>query len=66
MRRGKWKYSNVWGSDRLHDLSTPEHEKQNLAKDYPQLVAELKALSEAKWKEIEENSRQIGDLQEPK
>jgi arylsulfatase A-like enzyme len=62
VRRGKWKYSNIWGSDRLHDLSTPEHEKRNLAKDHPELVAKLKALSEAKWKEIEENSRQIGDL----
>jgi hypothetical protein len=29
-------------------------------------VAELKALSEAKWKEIEENLRQIGDLGKPK
>ena len=62
VRRGKWKYSDVWGSDRLHDLSTPEHEKRNLAKDHPELVADLKALSEAKWKEINANTRPIGNL----
>ena len=41
-------------------------EKRNLATDYPELVAELKDLSEKKWKEIEENSRQIGDLRYPR
>lgn len=62
VRRGKWKYSNVWGSDRLFDLSTPEHEKKNLAKEHPDIVAELKALSEAKWTEINKNSRPMADL----
>lgn len=62
VRKGKWKYSNIWGDGRLYDLSTPEHEKQNLAKANPRIVAELQALSEAKWKEIEQHQRPIGDL----
>jgi len=66
VRRGKWKYSNVWGDDRLYDLSTPEQEKKNVAKAHPQIVAELKALAEAKWKEIAEHSRPIGDLKDAK
>jgi arylsulfatase A-like enzyme len=63
VRRGKWKYADVWGSDRLFDLSTLEHEKKNLAKAHPEIAAELKALSEAKWREIQKNSRPIGDLE---
>ena len=66
VRRGKWKYSHVWSDDRLYDLSTPQHEKRNLAKANPRLVAELRALSEAKWKEIEKNRRPIGDLKKSK
>ncbi|MCG3179800.1 MAG: Arylsulfatase [Phycisphaerae bacterium] len=62
VRRGKWKYSGVWKDDRLYDLSTPEQEKKDVAKDNPKLVAELKALSEAKWKEMAEHFRPIGDL----
>ncbi|MHC4915103.1 MAG: hypothetical protein ACYTGB_06390, partial [Planctomycetota bacterium] len=62
VRKGKWKYSNVWKDNRLYDLSTPEHEKRNLAKKHPEIVKELKALSEAKWEEIEKNYRPIGDL----
>ncbi len=65
VRRGKWKYSNVWGDDRLYDLSTPEHETRNLAKANPGIVTELRALSEAKWREIAKNSRPIGDLKGP-
>jgi arylsulfatase A len=62
VRKGKWKYSNVWKDNRLYDLSTPQHERRNLAKRHPKIVAELKALSEAKWKEIKEHSRPIGNL----
>jgi arylsulfatase A len=66
VRKGKWKYSNVWGDDRLYDLSTPEHEKKNLAKDNAKVVDELKTLAEAKWQEIAKNSRPIGDLKPAK
>ena len=62
VRKGKWKYSNVWKDDRLYDLSSPQHEKSNLAKKHPEIVKELKALCEAKWAEIEKNYRPIGDL----
>jgi arylsulfatase A-like enzyme len=62
VRKGKWKYSNVWKDDRLYDLSSPQHEKRNLAKKHPEIVKELKALSEAKWEEMKKNYRPIGDL----
>jgi arylsulfatase A-like enzyme len=66
VRRGKWKYSNVWGDDRLFDLTSPRHEKKNLASQHPELVAELKALAEAKWADIRKNGRPLGDLKKLK
>jgi len=66
VRKGKWKYSNVWKDDRLFDLSSPQHEKKNVARAHPKVVAELKALSKAKWEEIRKNSRPIGDLKKIK
>jgi len=62
VRKGKWKYSNVWKDSRLYDLSSPEHERKNLARKNPEIVADLEALSEAKWEEIRQNYRPIGDL----
>jgi arylsulfatase A-like enzyme len=66
VRRGKWKYADVWGDDRLHDLTSPQHEKRNLADDHPKLVAELKDLATAKWKDFEKNGRPIGNVKKAK
>jgi arylsulfatase A-like enzyme len=66
VRLGKWKYSNVWKDDRLFDLSSPQHEKKNLAREHPEIVAKLRKLSEEKWAEIEKHYRPIGDLPDVK
>jgi len=58
VRKGTWKF----GDNKLYDLTSPEHETRNLAKQHPEIAAELKALAEDKWKEIERNFRPIGDL----
>jgi arylsulfatase A-like enzyme len=58
VRRGKWKF----GDNKLFDLSTVEQERRNVARQHPEIAAELKTLGEEKWKEIEKNFRPIGDL----
>ncbi|MCG3180384.1 MAG: hypothetical protein BIFFINMI_02744 [Phycisphaerae bacterium] len=47
---------------KLFDLTTPENEKKNVAKDHAEIAEQLKALAEAKWKEINEHARPIGEL----
>lgn len=46
IREGKWKYLNVSSeAEFLFDLNQPEHERKNLAKSHPEIVARLRQKS---------------------
>lgn len=48
VREGKWKYLKASGGpDMLFDLESPEHEKMNLASEHPEILAKLRARSDA-------------------
>jgi arylsulfatase A-like enzyme len=48
IREGKWKYLKASGGpDLLFDLDRPEHEKKNLAAEHPDILAKLRAKSDA-------------------
>lgn len=48
VRDGKWKYLKASGGpDMLFDLESPEHEKKNLASEHPEILAKLRARSDA-------------------
>jgi arylsulfatase A-like enzyme len=49
LRRGKWKYLWDGGFEFLHDLETDPGERENLSHRHPDIMAELKALSESDW-----------------
>lgn len=67
VRRGQWKYFNIWGDDCLYDMTVPldQIERANLARTYPAVCAELKALAEARWLDMAvTNFRAIGNINE--
>jgi arylsulfatase A-like enzyme len=48
VREGKWKYLKAnGGPDMLFDLDSAEHEKKNLAAEHPEILAKLRARSDA-------------------
>ena len=49
LRRGKWKYLWDGGFEFLYDLEADPGERQNLCYRYPDVFAELKALSASDW-----------------
>ena len=48
IRDGRWKYLKAGGGpDMLFDLESPDHEKKNLAAAHPEILAKLRARSDA-------------------
>jgi arylsulfatase A-like enzyme len=64
IRRGKWKLVRGRQGFELYDLDADVGETNDLAGDQPELAAELEALLAKHAKEIEENQRSPGMLEE--
>ena len=60
IRRGKWKLVRKPNTSELYDLSKDISEKNDIAKEHPELVAELNGLLDAHAAQIAANTRPAG------
>lgn len=66
VRWKNWKYLNFKGKEGLYDLSKDTTESKNLMAQHPEIVTQLKAAMADFLKDMEENKRPAGSVENPK